>query len=160
MRLIQRGANLIDFLHVGCNLPDDEWEQIVKFGGTYDVDALANRLYAMPGEKWCYEAPNEPDLAVMVGGYVPIRAGVYATWFLATRSGWSKHGRELTRIAIERQRFMLKSGAHRLETVCLASRTLAHRWYKTIGLRLEATQEGYCVDGSDAALFVAGQRKH
>jgi hypothetical protein len=58
-------------------------------------------------------------------------------------------------MAAERLKFMLDSGAHRIETVCLANRRLAQRWYSIIGLEKESTLKGFCIDGSDAVMYVA-----
>lgn len=151
-----RDLTLGDVLFTCCHLRDDDWDQIVKMGGAYDIDKLVVTCMTLPGPKWCYvdEVVN-PDNALVVGGFVPIRAGVYGSWFLVTKQGWGIYGRDVTEMAAERIRFMLANGAHRIETVCLASRKLAQRWYSTIGLTQESTQKGACVDGSDAVMYVA-----
>jgi len=105
----------------------------------------------IPGPKW---AAVEGEKTFIVGGFAPQRAGVYTTWFLASKEAWATQAKRVTEIAIERKNLMFSDGStHRLETVCLASRKLAHRWYKTIGLAHEATLKGYCIDGSDAMVF-------
>lgn len=152
-----RELNIGDLMSVVCHLGSEDWDQIVKFGGARDIDAVIARGYNMPGKKWTFA--DDEDKAVVVGGYAPYRAGVYASWFLVDNAAWGTHGREITKMAAERTQFMLDSGAHRLETLCLASRKLAQRWYKSIGLRHESTAQGFCVDGSDAVLYVATRGK-
>lgn len=153
-----RECNLGDILYVACQLRDDEWEQHCKMSGSADMDALVARCYNYAGPKWTYvddEAEEGETRALVVGGAVPHRPGVYSSWFLASKYAWANYGAELTGMARERMFHVLDSGAHRIETVCLASRKLAQRWYKTVGLRQESTLEAYCADGSDAVMFVA-----
>lgn len=158
--MIRRELNFGDLMSVCIGLRKEEWDTVVAFGGARDIDALIVRGYNYPGPKWAFTDENDYTRTLLVGGFIPHRAGVYSSWFLATAYAWEHHARELTETAIERQQFMFDSGAHRIETLCLASHKLAHRWYKTVGLRLESTKEGFCVDGSDASLFVSTRRKH
>lgn len=152
---------LIDVLLVCRDLREDEWDQIVKMGGERDDDSVAAWARNVRGPKWAYH--DDHGKALLVGGFIPHREGVYASWFLATDYAWKNHARELTMEAIERKAFMFGSGAHRVETVCLASREAAHTWYKKVGSLYESTLKGYCIDGSDAMLFVETRepvRKH
>lgn len=151
-----RECNLGDLMYVCCQIRQDEWLQIEKFTGSRDLDALVNRCYAVPGEKWTFvDEAVSADSALVVCGFAPIRHGVYASWFLASGFAWDHYGKQVTDMAAERLQYKLKSGAHRIETLCLASRTLAHVWYRRIGLQLESTLKAYCVDGSDAVMYVA-----
>jgi len=151
-----RDCNLGDIMHVCCQLRDDEWDQFVALGYPKDIDAAIARCYSFHGPKWAFvDDETDADKALVVGGFIPLRAGVYSSWFLGTKAAWSLYGRDITEMAAERVRWALRNGAHRIETVCLASRKLAQRWYQTVGLRLESTMQGFCVDGSDAVLYVA-----
>lgn len=157
--MIRRECNLMDIFAVCCDLRADEWDQIEKFGGrAHDIDATSVSCFQFPGPKWAYT--NEAGRQLLVGGFIPHRTGVYASWFLATAYAWENHAYELTREAIDRKAFMFQSGAHRVETVCLSSRTAAHAWYKKVGSVFESTLKSYCIDGSDAAMFVETRRKH
>ena len=146
-----RDLNLGDIMTVCCDLRSDDWDQVEKFVGKRDVDTLINQCFNFAGPKWAFV--NEHDIAVVVGGFIPIRAGVYQTWFLVSKRGWS-YSEAVTAMAAERLDFMMKNGAHRLETLCLASRKKALTWYGMIGLEFEATLKQFCVDGSDAVLYV------
>ncbi len=150
-----RELNFGDVMRVCCNLADDDWDQIVKFGGAQDLDALVARCYQFSkmGPAWAYVDDN--DDAQVIGGAIFLRKGVISTWFLVKHTAWKDYGREITKMAIERREFMFAAGVHRTETLCLASRKLAQRWYKSIGLRHESTLQQYCVDGSDAVMYVA-----
>ncbi len=151
-----RDLTLGDVLWTACHLRDDEWDQIEKFGGARDIDALVMRAMSYPGEKWAFvDEVTNVDNALVVGGFIPVRAGVFSSWFLVTMQGWSLYGRDVTAMAAERVRYKLASGAHRIETLCLASRTAAQKWYPATGLQFESTLKSFCVDGSDAVMYVA-----
>lgn len=157
----RKELSLIDTLLVCRDLREDEWDQIVKVGGQKSDDAVAGWARNVGGPKWAYT--DDAGKTLLVGGFIPHRAGVFASWFLATDYAWKNHARELTVEAIERKAFMFAGGAHRIETVCLASRVQAHAWYEKVGSHYESTLKGYCVDGSDAMLFVETRepmRKH
>ncbi len=153
-RVITRECNLGDIMYASCDLREDDWDQIVKLGSPRDIDMLVSRCYGLPGPKWAMTAESAPNEALVVCGFVPLRDGVYSTWFMATSKAWSEYAEAVTTLAAERLRWALDSGAHRLETLCLSSRERAHRWYTKIGLRHESTLKGYCVDGSDAVMYV------
>lgn len=157
----RKNLSLIDVLLVCRDLREDEWDQIVKIGGERNDDAVADWAYNCNGPKWAYT--DSAGKTLLVGGFLPQRAGVFTSWFLATDYAWKNHARELTMEAIERKAFMFAGGAHRIETVCLASRVTAHTWYEKVGSRYESTLKGYCTDGSDAMMFVETRepmRKH
>lgn len=153
--MILRDQHIGDLIMVLCALPEEERKQFEAFlGGPYSVDWLTVQYMQAAGPKWTFVNEKDPDLALVVGGFIPQRAGVYKSWFLATEAAWRDHGKAVTAMAAERLQYMLANGAHRIETVCLSSRKLAQRWYKTIGLRFEATHEKYGAGGEDAALYV------
>lgn len=159
--MIRHAFNLMHALKVLVDLRADEWDQIVKMGGAHDIDSLATWAYNVPGQKWAYT--DSADRTLMIGGFIPQRSGVYISWFLATDYAWNNHARELTLEAIDRKAFMFDGGAHRIETVCLSSRSAAHIWYGKVGSTYESTMKSYCTDGSDAMLFVETRepwRKH
>lgn len=157
----RKDLSLVDTLMVCRDLREDEWDQITKMGGARDDDSLAAWAHNVNGPKWAYT--DDTGKTLLVGGFIPFRAGVYGSWFLATDYAWKNHARELTLEAIERKEYMFAGGAHRIETVCLASREAAHVWYKKVGSLFESTLKGYCVDGSDAMMFAdtrGPMRKH
>lgn len=146
-------------LHVFCNLRDSEWDTIYSILGPQTIDSMVMRCSLYSGPKWAYGDEDKPPL--IVGGFIPQRLGVYSSWFFPTINAWSIYPSEVTKVAVERKRLMFEeSGAHRIETVCLASDKLAQRWYKSIGFNLEATMTGYCANGTDAVMYVDTLRKH
>lgn len=147
-----RNITLGDIMACACDLRDEEWEQIVQFGGLRDVDSLIVHAHGLPGPKWAFV--DDADHAIAVGGYVPFSTTTYRIWMLPTARGWRDYGKAITAMAAQQNKVMLDSGAQRLETVCLSSRERAHRWYTTIGMHRESTLKRYCIDGSDAAMFV------
>lgn len=145
--------NHIHVLSVCLDLRADEWDQVTKFGGSSVHDEVAAWAWRVSGPKWAYVSEDAEHKTLLVGGFIPQRTGVYQSWFLATDYAWKNHARELTLEAIERKEFMFAGGAHRVETVCLASRSAAHAWYKKVGSVFESTLKSYCIDGSDAMMF-------
>lgn len=145
--------NLMNIIQVCCDLRDDEWDQITKFGMVRDVDRLALMAFAMRGPKWCLT--TDAGVAVLAGGLIPQRLGVMGSWCLISNTGWRDHAAEVTKTVEDVVSKALAGSVHRIETVCLASRERAQRWYETIGLKKESTLKGYCVDGSDAVMFTA-----
>jgi hypothetical protein len=81
------------------------------------------------------------------------RPGVFTSWYLASDFAWTNYAREITSLTVKNIDFMFESGMNRVETVCLASRKTAHRWYKAVGLHQEPTQMR-APDGRELSLFV------
>jgi hypothetical protein len=155
------GTNLLHVLSICQDIPADEWDQIAKMGGPLRHDALAIWAYNVAGPKWTNT--DAAGKTLMVGGLIPQREGVYQSWFLATNHAWKNHAKELTVEAIELKEIIFRDGAHRVETVCLASRSAALVWYQKVGLTFESTMKSYCTDGSDAVMYVDTRpqwRKH
>lgn len=149
-----RACNLGDCLYVAALLPEEERKQIAAFTGAFDIDATAVSAWRFAGPKWTLVDEEKPFEALVAGGYAPLRPGVYQSWYMATPHAW-RHGAEVTRFTRERIAWMLNNGAHRLETVCLASREQTRRWYERLGLICETTLKAYGVNGEDAVLYVA-----
>lgn len=144
---------LLDFIKVSLKIPKDEIDQLEAFTGeTFDVDRAAIGGFTAPGPKWVIKLDDEP---IVVGGYVPERPGVWRDFMMTTPEAWSEHWFTVTRVCQRIMRAMFASGqAHRLECISLLSRTDAHRWYKSLGMRREAVLEKYCANGADAVSFV------
>lgn len=151
--MIRQDLNLGHLIGVASDLRKDEWTQIEKFGGPTTVDGLIVGAFSIPGPKWGYVSEHDGK-PLLAGGFIPQRSGVYQSWFLATDHAWKFYWKELSAEAVDRKARMFASGAHRIETVCLSTRKLAHRWYKTVGSQFESTLKAYCIDGSDADMFV------
>jgi hypothetical protein len=144
---------LSDFLIVCSKLPKDEREQLEAFSGEpYTVDGAAMGNYTVPGPKWVVKDENgEP---ICIGGFVPMRKGVWRDFMLTTPAAWEKHWFGITRYARRAMDAMLYSKqAHRLECIAHHSREEAFKWYKVLGYHREATLHGYCANGADAISF-------
>lgn len=150
--------NIGHLLYVLPNLAKDEKRQAELFGFDTRLDQMVVNCFAQPGPRWAFTDAEEKPF--IVGGFIPLHPGVFRSWFLATRAAWHDYAPELTQIAVDYKELMFQNGAHRIETVCLATRKLAHRWYTTIGSSFESTLKQYCIDGSDATMFVETRRTH
>lgn len=150
-----REPTLLDILGVCLALPADEREvYLAMTGEEFDPDKVAVDLWATPGPNWCMA--DEHGRPVVVCGYARARPGVFRSWYLATAEAWEKHGVEVTQHTQDIIRSMLaQGGAHRLETLTLASKSRARRWYDRLGLQFESTLKGFGVGGEAAVLYVA-----
>ena len=156
MTLLKREANLGDMLIVSAYLPAEERAQLEAFtGAPYEIDSNAVRAWRFPGPKWTAVDSSDPRRALVVGGFIPQRRGVYQTWFMATPEACQPGvGKELTEVVSATIKEQLSS-AHRIETLCLASREQTRRWYERIGLHFETLLHGFGANGEDAAVHVA-----
>lgn len=152
-----RNFNLGDALYVCSDLRPDDTEQIAKFGMDVSLDALAVTCYQLIGPKWTFE--DDEGKALVIGGLIPQRAGVANSWFLASNHAWTTAPRQITAMAVDRVNWAHENGIHRVETLCLASRTKARYWYEKVGLRFEATLKGFCVNGENAVSYVSVTEK-
>ena len=159
MKLITRTLNLGDVFTIAVKLPDEERQQLTAFTGRrYDIDQVVMDAMRFGGPKWAVVDEATPWNALVVGGFIPRRPGVFESWFLALPDVWVK-GSGITEITAEIIRGQLESGAHRLETICLASRAQTRRWYERVGLKFEATLQNYGAHGEDAAVYVAFRQR-
>ena len=145
---------LEDFAYLARNMRPDEIDQFVAMTGVgeYNPDIAARCLAAIPGYTWVLV--GEDGLPFLVGGFQPIRPGVYEGWLAGTMAGWERHGFAITRICRRQMDALLRTEAHRVQIPALASRTAAHVWYERgLGMTREGRMPGYCADGRDAELF-------
>lgn len=128
-------------------------------GGPMEPYGEAETLWRAPGPKWCMALSDVPESAKVAVGYTRILPGVFRSWFAYTSDAFEEHGEAVTRLSAEIVRGMLAEvGAHRLETVTLASQKRAHRWYARIGLHYEATLHGFSATGEDSVMYVATRK--
>ena len=153
------GPNAADILRVCTDLPPDEIEQIEAFTGRpFDPVAIAE---SMLKQAWLHGLVDaESDEILVVGCLYLITPSTYRTCFLATNRAWQEYGKEVTLASVDMLAKVLATHRHaRFETLCLAKRTLAQRWYEMIGLKLESTLPEYGANGEDAVLYVKTNRR-
>ncbi len=152
---IRTGVPILeDFAWLARNMRPDEIEQFKAFSGQpeYHPDVAARAFAMLRGP--AYVLVGRDNLPVLVGGFDPVRPGVYDGWMAGTMVGWQQHGFAITRIARRHIDGMLESEAHRVQITALASRTAAHDWYERgLGMTREATLRGWAANGEDAVVF-------
>lgn len=151
--LVRTGSTLVDALVVAKAMADDEIEQVLALGGNPNADVVAMTLIQNAAMMWTWRdrVTQEP---LAVGGYMRTGAVVYRSFFIANPRVWDEHGRELTESVTETLDEIKKEiGRARLETMCLAERAKARRWYERIGLTFDAELKGYGVNGETVALY-------
>ena len=145
---------LEDFAYLARHMRPDEIDQFCAMTGVgeYNADIAARSLAAIPGYAWVLVGAD--GLPFLVGGFQPIRPGVYEGWLAGTMEGWQRHGFAITRICRRQMDALLREGAHRVQIPALASRVAAHAWYERgLGMTREGRMPGYCADGRDAEMF-------
>lgn len=143
----------MDIVHIVADLRPDELDQMRAFG-FHDIESVVDYSDSIMGRRFTYidETRNSPPL--VTGGFATTHIeGLCRSWFLASEHAWKNYGREITDLTIKNIDFMFDNGMKRVETVCLASRKMAHRWYKAVGLHEEPTQMR-APDGRELSLFV------
>jgi hypothetical protein len=108
-------------------------------------------MAATAGPAWVLV--DDAGLPVLLGGFEPIRPGVYECWLAGSLDAWTQHWRTFTRVCRRLLADLFANGAHRVQTCALASRTAAHRWYASVGLAREGVLHGYGATGADFIMF-------
>lgn len=157
MSLILRDPNLVDTALCAMNLLQSDHDQWLEFGGLEYInrDAIALECWGYSGPKWAI--CTEDGMPLAVAGCRQMRLNVYQSWFLSGTELWT-HGKAVTEITRKVMLEMLDTGAHRIETLCLASRKDARRWYEDVGLHFEAEFKHYGVSGETAVQYVITRR--
>jgi hypothetical protein len=153
---IRLGAPIVqDFAYVAANMRPDEIEQYLALTGLpeYVPDVAARSWVASPGSQ--FVMVGRDGLPVLVGGFAPVRRGVFEGWLAGTQHGWASHWRAMTKVCRGLMDDLLDTGgAHRIETFALAGRTQAHGWYeRSLLMQREGVLRGYFADGQDAIVF-------
>ena len=155
MKIVVTDTALVDVLIVCKGLPVDEIEQLEAFSGEkFDPERVAVQIMTAAGPKWTgrVKTTGEP---LVVAGFIPVGATIWRSFMLANQRAWDEHGVEVTLHARRVMKKLIEDQEHvRLETICLATRKKACEWYPRIGLKFEATLEGYGVNGESAVLYV------
>lgn len=157
--MILAKPTLLDILQLASRARPDEiaqWEALT--GNRWNVDDVAFEHYGREGIKFAL-VDEAADRAVCVGGYQMVGPQVWQSWMIGTMDDWGAHWRAITRHTRRVMDDLFDSGARRLQTSALASRSDAIHWY-TKGLRLEpeGVMRGYGVNGEDVATFARIKR--
>jgi len=142
---------LTDLIQVVAQMDDSQREQWAAFNDAeFNVDDVAAGLHLSAGPKWVVLHDERP---IVVGGFTPVRAGVYRDWMAYAPEAFILHWRSVTKLARTYVRHMMQH-AHRLECVCLASRLgEVDAWYRFVGYSREGDQRRAGVHGEDLAVY-------
>lgn len=154
MTLFLRDPNLMDVALCARMLIDADREQWAEFTGRPygDGESAALECWYYEGPKWAIADSEAHGMALAVAGCRRVRPYVYQTWFLSSEGLWT-HGKAVTDITRKVMLEMLADDAHRIETLCLASRKDARSWYEAVGLHFEAEFPNYGVSGAAAVQY-------
>ena len=134
----------------------DEIAQFLAVHGLshYDPEQAARTFLATPGESYVMlDASNMP---VLMGGFLPIRPGVFEGWQVGTDEHWAKHWRQICKVSRRMiDGFFMRDDVHRVQVCAVASReSSTFMWYERgLGLQREALIRRYCGNGEDAIMF-------
>jgi hypothetical protein len=152
---------LVDALVVCKGLPEDEIRQIEAFtGGRFDPEEVALSVKNNPTNlKWTCRV-IETGEPLVVAGYTPIGPSLWRSFMLANARAWDEYGGEVTLHSRDTLEKLARGNPNiRLETICLAEREQAQRWYKRIGLKYESTLQSYGANGENAVMYVKTLRE-
>lgn len=140
-------------IHYLCeNAREDEVDQYEKLmGEDYDPDVAATLFFE--AGPWRTAVVGKNGYPACAGGYRMIVPGVYQSWMVGTPIGWEQDWREIHRATRWLMTALQTSGARRLQTSALASRTEACAWYEKLGMEYEGTAKGYGTGGEDVAMY-------
>ena len=144
---------LRDFAWVAERMRPDEIDQwTAKTGAAYHAEACAMAMANTAGPHFALvDAAGYP---VGVGGFDPVRPGVYECWAAGTLEGWDAHWRAITLTCARMMRRLFADGAHRIQTTALSSRTRAHEWYERgLSMHREGEHPGWFADGATGITF-------
>lgn len=153
--IITSTPTLLDFIKVVARADEDQIAHFTEMTGQeWDIDRVAIGNWSVP-LKWCISRGRDP---LCVGGFVPMRPGVYRDFFIFAPEAFTKENWfHVTRICRRIMDSMLLSGVHRLECVAPAARIAARpdleKWYKILGYNKEGLRHGYCATGADAISY-------
>lgn len=143
-------VTVIDFLMVCQELREDERRQIeASTGVPYDFKKVVELMCMAPAPRWAVLEDGKPIALI---GYTQQRPGVWRDWMLSTDAVWKKPI-AITRICRLIMKTMEDNGAHRLECISMASREMAHKWYRSVGLKFEGILQKWGANGEDAMIF-------
>lgn len=144
---------LDDVAYLARRMREDERQQFVALSGlpAYDADIAARAIASTPGPTFVV---LEGDMPVLLGGFDPLRTGVYEAWLVGTDEAWSRHGHAFTRICRRAIDQILHADGHRVQVCALASRTAAHDWYERfLGMEREGVHKRHGANGEDFIMF-------
>lgn len=143
---------LLDYVYITHRLPYDQQRQWEALTGTpFEAERMALSLASRLGPRWALIDTDETPLAI--GGYEMLREGVWQDWLIGTEDAWRTRWRSITKHCRRMMDLMLRHEAHRLQTIALAERTAAHKWFGALGLEYEGTLRGYGYNGEDCVIY-------
>lgn len=148
---VQATPLLTDIIQVVAQMDGMQREQWHAFNdGEFNVDDVAASLHLGAGPKWVLMAGTRP---IVVGGFTPVRKGVYRDWMAYAPEAFILHWRSVTKQCKTMLAHMMQH-AHRLECTCLAARLPeVLDWYQRIGYSFEGTLRRAGVNGEDLAIL-------
>lgn len=144
--------------------PDEIVQYMALTGAThYDFEVCARGFINTPGVKFTLADTDDKGRhsPFCIGGFQEVMPGVWQSWMGGTDTGWQRHWREITKASLWLQQELFASGARRLQTNALASRTAATEWYeKALHLKYEGTWAEFGSNGEDVACYAITRRDY
>jgi hypothetical protein len=144
---------LVDLLTLCRDARPDEIEQYEALRGVeWDVDEIANDLYSRSGVK--FSVFTDAGELVVCGGWQHATPGVMSSWMVGTMATWERHWRVIQRASRRVMDSLLEHDAHRLQTIALAKRTAACKWYEDgLLMEREGVLRNFGANGEDAVIY-------
>lgn len=131
--------------------PDEQEQYHALTGRSWDAEAVAAEIMGKDGLKWLVLDNKHP---FVMGGYDHVVNNVYQSWMVGTMVDWQTHWRSITKVSRKVMQAVLDSGATRLQTCVLASRTKTCEWYvRALKMELEGYMRGFGANGETMAMY-------
>lgn len=146
---------LADLVHLCERLPVEERAQYLALGWAPEFDPVAAAMSVPLSAGPSHVFTDLDGTPYCAGGYAFIRPGVMQSWMIGTEHAWTHHRAEITAVSRAVIADLLTGGqVHRIQTLCLASRKVARRWYsRGLGLIEETQHRGYGRNGEDVCVY-------
>ena len=160
-----RPSGVVDFQDfdayiIAKNMRQDEIVQYLALTGAEEYDPIiaARGFVNMPGVKFTIVDRNREPVAI--GGFSEVTAGVWQSWMAGTDAGWESSWRTITKASLWLREKLFESGARRVQTNALASRTRAIEWYeRSLELVYEGTWEQFGHGDEDVVCYAMTRRR-
>lgn len=146
-------TTLEHLVYVCRNMRADEAEQLRAFYAEEDCapDLIAARLFAKGGPRYTLIID---DLPAVVGGFDLIHGDVWQTWMVGTGAAWKDGWRSVTKATRWMVGALFETGAVKLETEAVGTRTEAHEWYaRAMNMTPEGIKRRHGLRGEDIHSF-------
>ena len=143
---------MLDLLVVSAQLPADEAHQIEAMSGApHDIDRTAAICWNKNGPKFRFVAGGQ---LIAVCGFEQVAPGVWHDWMMNTPASFGQHWFGMSRACRRLVDWLLEQpDCRRVQCYSMASREMAHKWYRVLGYKREGVMAKWAANGEDVVVY-------